>query len=771
MAVKIIKYMIGVAIVVALSACSTTSRLGEGEVLYTGVKKLKVNAADTVEVPEGVKENINTTIKVAANNSLYAPYIRSPFPLGLWLYNHWSPESKGLKGWIYRKFVEQPVLVSDVRPDLRVSMIEDMLDKNGFFGSTASYELQYDRRNPKKARVNYTVTLSNPKRLSEIRLLSDSTELSALVNRYAKRDGSLQVGEIFCTDSLSAARNKIADRVRSRGYYFFRPEYLTFLADSTISKQGIVLQLAYGPDIPKKALRKYYVGDVQTLVLTNKGDGYPDTLFTEKGTVVQMKPSKMRENLIPSCITFKKGEVLRVRSLSTTQSYLSRLGIFSSISLATTPIDSVKSDSLDVDILCKFDKPLELQFETNLTSKSNSYLGPGISTSLSNRNMFGGGERLTLTLDASYEWQIGKIDDNQSRSKFSSYELGLNAELAFPRLLAPAFLKSINRELSWTRFTLGGDLMNRPHFFRMVQFNMGVNYEWMASRYSKNQVTLFELKYNKLLNTTPEFDATMAENYSIAQSFQSQFIPKAGYTYTYDRSFGRRRDGRHITLQASIVEGGNLFSGIWALAGASGGVGSKQLFGTPFSQFVKGTVQVVYSHRLVGDHRLVGRLYTGVAHAYGNSSEVPYTEQFYIGGANSIRAFAVRSIGPGSYHSESLSNGYYDQTGTFRFEMNVEYRFPIAGMLKGALFVDAGNIWLLKDDPNRPGGKISGAHFLDDLALGTGLGLRFDMGMIVVRGDLGVGLHLPYATERSGYYNMKNFGNSLAFNLAIGYPF
>ena len=761
------KYILSAILAIAGMACSTTSRLGEGEVLYTGVKKIEINAPDTVKVPSAVSAEIKGLVNVPANNSLYSPYVRHPFPVGLWLYNHWSADAKGLKGWIYRKFVEQPVLMSDVRPDLRVSMIEDMLDKNGFFGSSATYELSYDRRNAKKARVNYRVDLPAPKKLAEIRLLADTTELSRLVNNYAWRDDYLKVGEIFCRDSLSNVRNKIADRLRNKGYYFFRPEYLAFEADSTLIGGGIVLQMTYGENVPAKALRKYYVGDITTKVVLNKGRGFYDTLQTPKGKLIQMRPSKLRKGLIPSCIAMRKGALLRVRSLSATQSYLSRLGIFSSISVDVEPIDSVRGDTVDIGISCRFDTPLETQFEVNLTSKSNSYLGPGLSYGVTNRNLFGGGERLTVKLDGSYEWQIGKIESGESRSKFNSYEVGLNAELAFPRLLAPKFLKASRRELNWTKISLGGDIMNRPHFFRMVQFNAGINYDWLANRYSRNQVTLFELKYNKLLRTTADFEATMAENPSIAQSFQDQFVPKAGYTYTFDRSFGKRRN-RHLTLQASVVEGGNLFSGIWGLAGADG---VKRLFGTPFSQFVKGTLQLVYSHRIAGDNAVVGRVYTGAAHAYGNSAEVPYTEQFYIGGANSLRAFAVRSVGPGSYRSESLGNGYYDQTGTFRFEMNLEYRFPIAGMLKGAVFMDAGNIWLLKDDPLRPGGKLSGSSFFKDLALGTGVGLRFDMGMIVVRGDLGIGLHLPYDNGRGGYYNMKSFGNSLAFNLAIGYPF
>ena len=183
-------------------------------------------------------------------------------------------------------------------------------------------------------------------------------------------------------------------------------------------------------------------------------------------------------------------------------------------------------------------------------------------------------------------------------------------------------------------------------------------------------------------------------------------------------------------------------------------------------------MQLVYDRLLFGNHHLVMRAFTGAAHAYGNSSQVPYSEQFYVGGANSIRAFTVRSIGPGSYRvAEETANGYFDQTGTFKFEMNAEYRFPLYGPLGGALFVDAGNVWLLKDDAERPGGTLTGSRFFKDLALGTGLGLRFDIGMIVVRGDLGIGLHAPYDTGKSGYFNMKSFGKSLAFHLAIGYPF
>ena len=336
-------------------------------------------------------------------------------------------------------------------------------------------------------------------------------------------------------------------------------------------------------------------------------------------------------------------------------------------------------------------------------------------------------------------------------------------------MLAPRFIKRSERDLNWTTISLGASVLNRPKFFKLADFNTGITYEWRYSRHVLNQFTPFKLTYNKLISTTHEFDSIMALNPAIALSFQSQFIPQLSYTYTYDRFFERERING-INFQATVTEAGNLFNGIWTACGVKG---EKRLFGTPFSQFIKGQMQLVYNRRLIRntDHWLVSRVLIGAEHAYGNSSQVPYSEQFYIGGANSIRAFTVRSLGPGSYRvPESQRNGYFDQTGTFKLELNTEYRFPIVSVLHGALFLDAGNIWLLKNDPLRPGGKLRGSTFFKDLALGTGVGLRVDIGMMVIRGDLGYGLHAPYDTGSPGYFNIR-FKDAFAFHLAIGYPF
>lgn len=763
--------MAAVAVILALvaGACSTTRKIPEGEMLYNGFR-MDIKSPTDVKLPDGVKSDLTKSVNVRPNNPWpwISPYKRMPFPFGLWVYNNMSDSARGLKGWFYRKFSEEPVLVSDIRPETRVKMLKTVLNNNGYFNSSVSYQVD-QLKNPKKANIDYNITSGSPYLLDSIIYFNDSTRgIRHFIDSVARKSKYLVKGERFCVDSLAAERVRITNAMRNRGYYYFRPEFIEFLADSLITPERIALKLAIADDVPEIAMMRFRTGEIHTTILrrSKRRPGTPDTIQTSKGELVVYRPAKLRPSMIQNCITFREGRLFRVRDMDRTQTRLSRLGIFGNIQIQPVPVDTNPDNpTLDVFITCQFERPIEASIEANVTSKSNSYLGPGLVLGLTNTNLFGGAERLSVQLSGSYEWQTGK----KRSTVFNSYEFGLSGSLAFPRLLAPGFVKRTNRDLNWTTITLSGNLLNRPHYFRMAEAAVGISYEWNHNRHVSNEFTPFKLTYTKLMRTTHEFDSIMAENPAVALSFESQFIPEMSYTYNYDRWFERSRING-INFTATVKEGGNVF---WALWRACGDKGRKELFGTPFSQFVKGQAQLVYSRRLGRESNqwLVSRVLIGAEHAYGNSTTVPYAEQFYIGGANSIRAFTVRSIGPGSYRApDSEKNGYFDQTGTFKLELNTEYRFPIISVLHGAAFIDAGNIWLLKDDPLRPGGKLERKTFLRDIALGTGVGLRVDIGMMVIRGDLGYGLHAPYDTGRRGYFNIA-FKDAFAFHLAIGYPF
>ena len=761
---RITAYIGALLLLIATAACSTTGRIPADEMLYTGLKGIRYDNADSVKLPDELKSEIRSAVNVAPNNYWKLVGWRYPFPLGLWVYNNWPNPPKGFKHWIYEKLVEEPVLVSDVRPEVRTKMLDQLLDNNGYFSGATSYTLN-KAKNPKKASISYTVYPGQPYPIESMELLPDTSHLYHLIDSFARKDSYLMSGMRYSTDSLSDARIRITNRVRNNGYYFFQPSYIEYLADTVQTPGKVAMRMVLASKIPDFCLRKYSTGHITVNIYRANGGGTPDTIQYPDITIVQMMPSRLRRRILPECIRFRPGRTFSVRDMNRTQTYLSRLGIFSGIEIEAIPDTASSPDNprLNVQINCTFDKPLEVSVEANATSKSNSYIGPGLIVGVTNRNIFGGGEQLSVKLNGSYEWQTG---GGRKGGIFNSYEAGITTSLAVPRLIAPKFVRRSRYQLNWTRFQLNADLLNRPHYFRMAQFNMSMSYDWRVTRHIQNTFTPFKLTYTKLMNTTEVFDSIMDANQAVALSFRSQFIPQMMYSFTFDKALDR---DNLINWQFSVQEAGNVFWGIYELCGRHG---EKELFGTPFSQFIKGTTQVVYNRRLSGDNWLVGRIATGAAHAYGNASQVPYAEQFYVGGANSIRAFTVRSIGPGSYHApEGTPEDNFDQTGTFKFEANLEYRFPIFGPLHGAVFLDTGNVWLLKDDPQRPGGKLQASTFLRDLALGTGVGLRFDIGMLVLRGDLGIGIHAPYDTGHGGYYNMPSFGKSLAFHLAIGYPF
>ncbi len=755
-----------IAAVAALlsSSCSTTRRIPDDEMLYTG-KKMNIEApVDEKSLPAPIASKLTSSVDVAPNNYWKLLGWRYPFPLGLWVYNNWPNPPSGLRHWLYEKLARDPVLVSDVRPEVRTHMLEQILDNNGYFSGKASYELKTGR-NPKKAKIVYNITPGPAYPVDTVILMPDTTRLAALIDSIARQDSYLMSHmPRYSADSLSVARTRITNVLRNKGYYFFRPEYIEYLADSLTNRGRIALHLVAASNIPAFARQPYKTGKVTMYAERNQGGGKPDTINLDRATLIQMQPSRLRHKSIEECLTFRPGRTFSVRNMDRTQTYLSRLGIFNTINIDAYP-DTANHDErlLNVDIYCKFDAPLEMSLEANASSKSNSYIGPGLVFGVTNKNIFGGGEQLSVKLSGTYEWQTG----HGRNSVFNSYEAGLTGSLAFPRLLAPKFIPRSRYQLNWTRFTLNADLLNRPHYFKMAQFNASMSYDWRLRRHVQNSFTPIKLTYTNLMNTTHDFDSIMAANPAVAQSFRSQYIPQMSYSYVYDRML---TPNNSINVQFQVQEAGNIF---WAIYRACGIKGEKHLFGTPFSQFVKGQAQLVYGHRIAsGDNWLYTRVACGAAHAYGNSNQVPYSEQFYVGGANSVRAFTVRSIGPGSYKApEGQPEDYFDRTGTFKFEANIEYRFPIAGPLHRALFIDAGNVWLLKHDDMRPGGTLRAKSFLRDLALGTGVGLRFDISMLVIRGDLGIGIHAPYDTGKHGYYNMTSFGNSLAFHLAIGYPF
>lgn len=755
-----------------LTGCSTTRNLPEGEILYTGIQKIEVVDEDKTTAGETALEEVTAALEYPPNNALLgSSSIRLPLPFGLWIYNAFVNKKGKMGQWIFKKLAAKPVLVSTVNPDVRVKVAQNLLREYGYFDGNTSFTLVPHPKDPRKAKLAYRVSMNHPYTYDSIQYRHIRHRADSLVRAHVD-ERLLHEDDNFNVLKLQAERERISALLRNNGYYYFRPDFITYQADTLLTPGKVALRIAPKETLPPTALRAWKLGDVSLWLNGYNNEQPTDSVRYKDLTIHYEGKLRVRPSVIYNRLYFKPGELYSQQQQEKTQTALARLGIFRYTEMQYTPRDTMRrQDTLDLRINTVYDLPLDGELEMNVTAKSNDQVGPGAVFSVTKRNMFGGGETFGVKLRGSYEWQTGNRIDNGGAT-INSYELGLSATLTFPRLLFPAFFKRDMNFPAATTFRIYADQMNRARFFKLLAFGGEASYDFQPSATSHHSITPFRLTYNLLQHTTHEFDSITNVNKALKKSLQDQFIPAMGYTYTYDDSPVTSRRN-HLWWQMSVTQSGLILNSAYALAGKGFGKEGKQLFGNPFAQFVKATAEVHYDWLLGKDQHLVGRVMAGAIYSYGNARTSPYNEQFYIGGANSIRAFTIRSIGPGRYHESNEWNkyAYIDRTGDLKFEANLEYRFPILGDLHGAFFLDCGNIWLIRQDGERPGGQLKWGSFLNDLALGTGTGLRYVLPFIVVRLDLGIGLHLPYDTGKGGYYNIPKFKDGLGLHLAIGYPF
>ena len=755
-------------------SCSTTKNLPEGEILYTGIDKLEVLNED--ETPAGIAAltEVEAALAYAPNNAIFgSSTMRWPFPMGLWIYNDFVKyqDKKGLGRWIFDHLGTQPVLMSSVNGETRAKVATNLLRDYGYFNGSVSYR-EIPLKDPKKAKVSYIIDMAQPYFLDSIVYLKYPLYADSLI-QHTRQESVLKSGDNFSVIKLEEERQRLNTLFRNHGYYYYRPEFTTYRAD-TLQKPGYVsLQVVPKTGIPSEAKKQYYLGNT-SVYLTGYNDEPPtDTLRLRTMTLYYsgkkpgIRPSALMRNFF-----FRKGELFSQDRQTFTQEAIARMGIFRYSEFRYAPQDTTAlCDTLNVNMYATFDKPYNAELELNVTNKSTDQMGPGAIFKITRNNFQRMGANLSFEVRGSYEWQTGKTAEGNS-SKLNSYELGTSLSLDFPRLILPWKDSDLRRSRypQKTSFKIYGDWLNRARFFNMLSFGGNVTYEFRRSRLWKHTVTPFQLTFNTLLSTTERFDSITAGNPSLALSLSDQFIPAMSYTFTYDNSRLKLRN--QLWWETSITSAGNVTSLLYAALGKGFNEKNKKLLGTPFAQFLKVTSEVRRLYKVGEKQHIAMRLMGGILWSYGNQTIAPYSEQFYIGGANSLRAFTVRSIGPGTYNP-SVNNkySYLDQTGDIKLEANVEYRFPIFGDLYGATFLDAGNIWLLRKDEGRPGGEFTLKNFAKSIAVNTGLGIRYDLTFLVIRLDLGIALHVPYETGKSGYYNIPKFKDGLGLHFAIGYPF
>lgn len=786
-ATRIAATILAAAALGLLAACSVTRNLPEGEVLYDGQKKTEVlNRCDTPE-GENALEDVEAALYKAPNNTVLGIHV--PIPFGLWVYNSFVKYEKGFGRWIFNRFAAQPVLLSGVNPGIRCQAAENILKEYGFFNGKVDYDILPNAKDSLKAKVRYRVDMANPYYIDTVCYQGFSPRTQAVME-LSRRRSLIRPGEHFNVADLDGERTRLSNLLRNIGYYYFRPDYLTYQADTTLVPGGHVsLRMTPVLGMPPAAERQYRVGRKSFWLLGKNGEMPTDSLVYRDLTIRYHDRLRLRPAMIYRWLDYKSyrmkrqvedsAGISRQRSFESlyslyrqtrVQERLSNLGIFRSMEMRYTPRDTaLLGDTLDLAVIAMLDKPYDAELDFNVKMKSNNQMGPGAAFTVTKNNVFGGGESWNVKLNGSYEWQTG---GGEGASKMNSYELGISTALTFPRVVFPSMGDREYDFPATTTFRLYVDQLNRAQYYRLLAFGGNATYDFQPVATRKHSFTPFRLTFNVLSHPTEAFLQLQAENPALYISLSDQFIPAMEYTFTYDDASVRRLRRSSRWWQTTVSSAGNVTSLIYRALGKPFGRQGKELFGVPFAQFLKINSEFRYNYRISRRQQLAMRVAAGVVWPYGNSSVAPYTEQFYVGGANSVRAFTARSIGPGGYRpAQESSYSFIDQVGDVRLEANVEYRFPIVSDLHGAVFLDAGNVWLLRQDAARPGAQITLRDLPGQIALGTGVGVRYDLQFLVFRLDLGIGLHAPYDTGRTGYYNIPRFKDGLALHFAIGYPF
>lgn len=763
MKIKGCTYFTCLILLILIGSCNVKKYIPEDEMIYTGAE-LSIETQTKEKDIKQITEELEGLLRPVPNNKILGMYV------GLYYYYKNQQKTPGfINRFLYKKLGEEPVYFSQVDPEMTEELIVNRLENRGFFYSEANSEVQ---RKDKFAGVKYTANISQPYLIDSIIVARDSLLIEKKILSIME-DTKLKKGTRFDLNTLKAERIRIDSTLKTNGYYNFNDDFLLFEADTNISDslRRFNLYLRLKREIPQNALVPYELAEINVFPnysIHEKEDLLDTTRLDNKNFIQGNFVFKPR--LLNQYILIEEGQRYSPTLSKLTGNRLSSIGNFKFVNLRYE--EESRNDSLGRLAANIYLSPMTkrtLRAEALGVSKSNNFVGPALNLTYRNRNLFKGGETLNLNASFGYEFQIASGD----RTGLQSLELGLKADLIFPRII---FFVPIYDKFSYsvpkTKVSLGTEYLIRGGLYHLNSFFTNFGYFWNANQFVYHEFNPISLSIVNLSKTTPEFDQILKDNPFLAKSFDQNFIAGINYGFYYNKLQNQKRT-HGVFAGVNLDFAGNLLNGINRLTNNEDG----KFLGLEYAQYGKFDLDLRYYFRPAKDHTIATRLLAGAGFPFRNSVSLPYSKQFFSGGPHSVRAFRIRSIGPGTYKPESFDvNSYFDQSGDIRLEGNLEYRFPLVSILKGALFMDAGNIWLMNENEALPGGKFS-KNWSKELAVGAGVGLRADIEFFVIRFDFATPLRYPYLPEGERWNNSFEIGSktwrkqNLIFNFAIGYPF
>lgn len=760
-----------VLIIILSAGCSSLKYLPKGEKLYVGhTVKIENDTTKRAEA-KALKSDLTGLLRPRPNSKLLGMRFK------LWVYNILGTPKKptSIRSKLKTKFGEPPVLASSADIKKNEEILQNRLENRGYFTATVKGDTTSARG---KVTANYIAKTGQQYLIDTVSFPTDSSDLGRAIAATASKS-ILKPGEPYNLDVIKGERDRIDQELKEKGFYFFSPDFLIARVDSTNGMNKVDIYMNVKPTVPLRAQEIYTVDDVYiypdySLNQTAADTAKSNAVFHEGYHVIDpnklFKPEVFRRTML-----FSPGDVYNRHDHNLSLNRLVNLGSFKFVKNRFEVVPN-ENNKLDVFYYLTPHPKKSIRAELFGTTKSNNNTGTQLNINWRNRNTFGQAEQLSASAYAATELQV-----SGTQRGYNTYRFGGEGTLAVPRFLIPFYdVNTTNEFVPRSKVTLGYEYLNKQKLYGINSFRGELGYDWKPDLIKQHELLPISINYVQPSRILPEYQDSIDRNRELAPSLKKaiepQFIIGSRYSFLYnDQIDVTRKNNFYFNGTADLA--GNILGLVMGANAKEGDI--KTLFKSAFSQYIRLDGDVRYYYKLGLRSTWANRVFMGFGLPYGNSTELPFIKQYFTGGSSSNRAFRSRSVGPGTFRPSdtSVRNFLPEQSGDIKFELNTEYRTKLSGIVNGAVFIDAGNIWLYNENPDIPGGKFK-SDFLKELAVGAGVGLRFDITFLIIRADLATPVRKPWLPEGERYV-LKDFDfgsaqwrkENLVFNLAVGYPF
>jgi len=777
---QLIKSSLLILIGMIWAACSTTKSLKPGQYLYTGAKiDINPDSSTRIDNQKDVKATLEAKTRPRPNKKILG------MPFKLWMYNLAGEPKKpkgGLRNLLRNKIGEPPVLLSEVKLTYNNAVLKSYLISQGYLQAEVTGDTVIKG---KKGHAVYRAVTGQRYKLNSVILPNDSSEIAAIVQQNAE-NSLLKPGNYYDLDVFKNERLRVDNDLKEKGYFYFSPDYLIMQVDSTIGKNQVNLRMKVKDIAPDAGLKPYTIRNINI---------YPNYVARRDSVIRNSTPllhedfkiydprNTFKPRLFDRLVFFKKGEIYNRKDHNQSLNRMVNIGVFQAVKAEFLPVDSFRNNQLDLNVFLTPLKKNSLSFSVTGTSKSNNFVGSEAKLTQTTRNLFRGGEQLDVSVSGGFETQVS----GQARG-LNTFSFTTEGKLTFPRFITPfRGFNSTNAFIPKTVASLSYQSLNRGSLYNLNSFKGEFGYNWKENQYKEHVLNPISVNFVTAGIDSARKDSLFNSNPGLRQNLENQFIIGSSYNFTYTNQMDESRRN-NVYFFGGLETGGN----VWGLFASKNSLGQKTVAGTAINQFIRLETDLRDYYKITKNLIWASRLNLGYGYAYGNHTSLPFVRQFFAGGSNDIRAFAARSLGPGSYRATNITDrtSYTDQSGDIKAMFNTELRFKIVSILHGAVFADAGNIWLRKEDMGRPatateteekprpGSGFGFGKAWKEIAVGTGAGLRVDATIFVIRLDVAFPLRKPYLPENERWVTDQiDFGSkswrkeNLIYNIGIGYPF